>query len=224
MRVTFLLVAFLAGAHSFKAVERRAKPMGKGWGGVVTRSIVEAAIQTLALDDKIAARHAVNVVRRTFPGVPGCAMNPHVTGRSGDYSVPAGNPPALPFHRSRVMIVAHDTSPDILEGSHGHMPGPAHVWGTLVQRRPRRRALVSAYNTRFLHRLPVRVAVRRHRLRVPDGQPGLVDGGRRRSQPHVGGDPPDEWGGAGRALRVRAPLGQRAHLLGSTTAIPRQHA
>ena len=42
MRVTFLLVAFLAGAHSFKAVERRAKPMGKGGGGVVARSVVEA--------------------------------------------------------------------------------------------------------------------------------------------------------------------------------------
>ena len=59
MRVTFLLVAFLAGAHSFKAVERRAKPMGKGEGGVVARSVVEAAIQALAVDDKIAARHAV---------------------------------------------------------------------------------------------------------------------------------------------------------------------
>ena len=65
MRVTFLLVAFLAGAHSFKAVERRAKPMGKGGGGVVARSVVEAAIQALAVDDKIAARHAVNVVRRS---------------------------------------------------------------------------------------------------------------------------------------------------------------
>ena len=63
MRVTFLLVAFLAGAHSFKAVERRAKPMGKGGGGVVARSVVEAAIQALAVDDKIAARHAVNRVR-----------------------------------------------------------------------------------------------------------------------------------------------------------------
>ena len=68
MRVTYLLVAFLAGARSFKAVERRAKPMGKGGGGVVARSVVEAAIQALALDDKIAARHAVNAVRRTFPG------------------------------------------------------------------------------------------------------------------------------------------------------------
>ena len=56
MRVTYLLVAFLAGARSFKAVERRAKPMGKGGGGVVARSVVEAAIQALALDDKIAAR------------------------------------------------------------------------------------------------------------------------------------------------------------------------
>ena len=61
MRVTYLLVAFLAGARSFKAVERRAKPMGKGGGGVVARSVVEAAIQALAVDDKIAARHAVNV-------------------------------------------------------------------------------------------------------------------------------------------------------------------
>ena len=103
MRVTYLLVAFLAGARSFKAVERRAKPMGKGTGGVVARSVVEAAIQALALDDKIAARHAVNAVRRTFPGVPGCAMNPHVTGGSGSYDVLAGNPPALPFHPSRVM-------------------------------------------------------------------------------------------------------------------------
>ena len=165
MRVTYLLVAFLAGARSFKAVERRAKPMGKGGGGVVARSVVEAAIQALALDDKIAARHAVNAVRRTFPGVPGCAMNPHVTGGSGSYNVLAGNPPALPFHPSRVIIVAHDTSPDILEGRYGHMPGPGFVWGTLAQRRPRRRALVSACNSRFLHRLPVRVAVFRRARR-----------------------------------------------------------
>ncbi len=45
MRVTFLLVAFLAGAHSFKAVERRAVLMGKGAGGEVARSVVEDAIQ-----------------------------------------------------------------------------------------------------------------------------------------------------------------------------------
>ena len=128
MRVTYLLVAFLAGAHSFKAVERRAKPMGKGGGGVVARSVVEAAIQALAVDDKIAARHAVNVVRRTFPGVPGCAMNPHVTGGSGDYSVLAGNPPALPFHPSRVLIVAHDTSPDILDRRWRTSTPPTTCW------------------------------------------------------------------------------------------------
>ena len=69
MRVTFLLVAFLAGAHSFKAVERRAKPMGKGGGGVVARSVVEAAIQALALDDKIAARHAVKEMAEENTGM-----------------------------------------------------------------------------------------------------------------------------------------------------------
>ena len=46
---SIVFLTLLAGAHSFKAVERRAKPMGKGGGGVVTRSIVEAAIQVLAL-------------------------------------------------------------------------------------------------------------------------------------------------------------------------------
>ena len=49
MRVTFLLVAFLAGAHSFKAVERRAVLMGKGGGGQTARSVVEDAIQPAGL-------------------------------------------------------------------------------------------------------------------------------------------------------------------------------
>jgi len=68
---SIVFLTLLAGARGLRLPERRAKPMGKGGGGVVARSVVEAAIQALALDDKIAARHAVNVVRRTFPGV-GC--------------------------------------------------------------------------------------------------------------------------------------------------------
>ena len=66
---SIVLLSLLAGARGLKLPERRAKPMGKGGGGVVARSVVEAAIQTLALDDKIEARHAVNRVRQTFPGV-----------------------------------------------------------------------------------------------------------------------------------------------------------
>ena len=54
MRVTYLLVAFLAGAHSFKAVERRAVLMGKGGGGETARSVTEEAIQAHGLDDNVA--------------------------------------------------------------------------------------------------------------------------------------------------------------------------
>ena len=72
MRVTFLLVAFLAGAHSFKAVERRAKPMGKGGGGVVARSVVEAAIQDLpaALREIARLRAALDAAAATPAATP----------------------------------------------------------------------------------------------------------------------------------------------------------
>ena len=64
MRVTYLLVAFLAGAHSFKAVERRAVLMGKGGGGETARSVTEEAIQAHGLDDNIAVAHKINTRRR----------------------------------------------------------------------------------------------------------------------------------------------------------------
>ena len=74
MRVTFLLVAFLAGAHSFKAVERRAVLMGKGGGGETARSVAEDAIQAHGLDDNVAVAHKINTIRATL-GAPAC--NPY---------------------------------------------------------------------------------------------------------------------------------------------------
>ena len=75
MRVTFLLVAFLAGAHSFKAVERRAVLMGKGAGGETARSVAEDAIQPAGLDNKVEVAQEINKIRATL-GAPAC--NPHI--------------------------------------------------------------------------------------------------------------------------------------------------
>ena len=76
MRVTSLLVFFLAGAHSFKAVERRAVLMGKGAGGETARSVAEDAIQPAGLQmgnpassmaDVDAANHMLEAIRQMTP-------------------------------------------------------------------------------------------------------------------------------------------------------------
>ena len=46
---SIVFLTLLAGAHSFKAVERRAVLMGKGGGGQTARSVVEDAIQPAGL-------------------------------------------------------------------------------------------------------------------------------------------------------------------------------
>ena len=138
MRVTFLLVAFLAGAHSFKAVERRAVLMGKGAGGQTGRSVVEDAIQAHGLDDNVAVAHKINTIRATL-GAPACNPYTYYSG-SGSFDTDVnghlvvgvpGPGPRVPA--SNVCLAAHDASPDILEGSHGIMPNAWSVWGTVPQ-------------------------------------------------------------------------------------------
>ena len=73
MRVTSLLVFFLAGAHSFKAVERRAVLMGKGGGGETGRSVVEGAIQAHGLDDNVAVAHKIKAKLDPVDLRPDCA-------------------------------------------------------------------------------------------------------------------------------------------------------
>ena len=85
MRVTSLLVAFLAGAHSFKAVERRAVLMGKGGGGETARSVAEDAIQAVGLDDNVEVAQEINNIRANL-GAPACNPYTYYSGSGSFYN------------------------------------------------------------------------------------------------------------------------------------------
>ena len=172
MRVTSLLVFFLAGAHSFKAVERRAVLMGKGAGGETARSVAEDAIQPAGLDNKVEVAQEINKIRATL-GAPAC--NPHIyySGSGSFYrdvnggwvaGAPGGPAPHLCVPASNVCLAAHDASPDMLEGTHGIMPGPLFSWGpTLLDKQ--QCAWESLMNRRSAHRWATRP--RRWRTSTP---------------------------------------------------------